>query len=99
VRPAAVLTAYAATLVVVFGAAAGVGAAVGPGRDGAEPTAMAGHASRRTAAHRDEGHGEERAHGEPVDVTATGLGIAEDGYVLRPERRCSNQRLARPSAS
>jgi hypothetical protein len=44
---------------------------------------MAGHSSAEDDAAQG---GEGAGHGEPVDVTVTGLGIAEDGYVLRPER-------------
>ena len=111
-RPAATLSAFAAALVVVFGAAAGVGAAVGPVGtvDAADPMAQhsagAGDAGRAedgthsedgtgagngTAAgdeahSEDEAHAGDGAHGDPTDVTATGLGIAQDGYVLRLEQ-------------
>jgi hypothetical protein len=77
-----VLTAYAAALVVVFGAAAGVGAAVGPVGTADEPPSRADHSA--TAG--EGGHGGGQAHSEPVDVTATGLGVAQDGFVLRLER-------------
>jgi len=86
VRPAALLSTYAAALVVAFGAAAGVGAAVGP--VGTAVPSSAGD-SAADAAHQDPGaHGDEAGHAEtgssePVDVTATGLGVAEDGYLLR----------------
>jgi hypothetical protein len=89
VRPAALLSTYAAALVVAFGAAAGVGAAVGP--VGTAAQAPAGDSAADSAHPEPGAHGDEAGHAEtgsnqPVDVTATGLGVAEDGYLLRLEQ-------------
>jgi hypothetical protein len=90
VRPAALLSAYAAALVLAFGAAAGVGSAVGPVGTAVEPSSgMTATDDQASAAHGDDGaHGDDAGHGDESDpatagLAATGLGVAEDGYLLR----------------
>ena len=66
-KPVATLGAYAAALVVVFGAAVGLGGLVGPiGTAGAEAAGSAAH----TADGAD-------------DLAPTGLAVSQDGYTLR----------------
>jgi hypothetical protein len=78
VTPAATLGLYAGALALVFGAAVGVGAAVGP-----VGTAAAGTSS--TVPHDDE-HAAPAASSArasaPADLTPGGLAVAADGYAL-----------------
>jgi len=79
VRTPAKLAAFAAAAGVAVGAAALAGGAVGPLRDGDEPT---GHGAEA-------GHGDDHAAPAPHEGAGhgpAGLAVAEDGYALIPER-------------
>ncbi|MEV6299933.1 hypothetical protein AB0M02_11085 [Actinoplanes sp. NPDC051861] len=70
-RTSVKLTAYAAGLVVVFGAAAGAGRVLGPDNEAAPPA----------AAHAEPGHGGDHP---PAPAVPGGLQVAQDGYRLTP---------------
>ena len=76
-NPAATLGVYAGALALVFGAAVGVGNAVGPvGTAADEP------------AHDAAGHEDEQENGSPsaTDLAPGGLAVSEDGYTLQLAR-------------
>jgi hypothetical protein len=81
-QPVATLGLYAGALALVFGAAVGVGNAVGP-----VGTAATGSASHSSAAAPGDAHGGSE-HGDAApapgqDLAAGGLAVAQDGYALR----------------
>jgi hypothetical protein len=67
------LTAFAVGLVAVFGAAAGIGHAVGPVGATSDPTAGAGHDMGADAPH---------GSAAPAELPAKGLLVSQDGYTL-----------------
>lgn len=74
------LAAFGAALVAVFGAATGLGAAVGPVGPAAADSSAAGH---------DMASGDEAAHGADEPAAAHlpgGLAVSEDGYTLALDR-------------
>lgn len=75
-NPAATLAAYGAVLVVVFGAAVGVGGLVGPVGVVDSP----GAASPRSVGSEPEAPAE---HQEPAELAPAGLAVSQDGYTLR----------------
>ncbi len=77
-KPALTLGTYAAALALVFGAAVGVGNAVGPvGTAGSEPAAHAGdHAAGAV-------HTEAPSRGTAAGLEAGGLAVSQEGYTLR----------------
>jgi hypothetical protein len=74
------LAGFALGLAAVFGAALGLGAAVGPDTASADTSAGAAHGDDTG------GHGEDAAHGEEAPAAAAelpaGLQVTEDGYTL-----------------
>lgn len=94
--PVTTLAAYAGVLVVVLGAAFGLGAAVGPVGPVAAPSPL--HAPDHAggpAAHRSPEAGPSAAP-DPADPAAAGLAVSQDGYTLR---LASSVLAASPQAS
>ena len=85
-RPVATLGLYAGALALVFGAAVGVGNAVGP--VGTAGTGAAAHSSPTVAGDAHGGEPDGAASGSTAPTSASdlapgGLAVAEDGYALR----------------
>lgn len=78
------VTAFTTTLVVLGGAAAAVGASVGP-LDTADPADHTQHAGSDAAhgAEQDAGHGAGHGAGDPAVGTPAGLQVTEEGHTLR----------------
>ena len=92
-KPAATLGLYAGMLAIVFGAAVGVGNAVGPvGTAGADSVPHSagsggGEHSEHSSGEHSSGAGEHSAPAVPdADLAPGGLAVSSDGYTLRLDR-------------